>query len=145
MVTSSGLFMVYSRCCVAFFVAGACPFAARFLRPCDLAATIPREEISVSPGAARRARKMSQSCDTLRVLRTRRDAETGESGRSGLRSNRFSLPGLPFRRADVWRGLRSARRDQIFPKRARRFERFWPMLPIGPSRRFTAAQLYVGY
>ena len=82
MVTNSGLFMVYSGCCVAFFVASACPFAARFLRPYDSAATISRGEISVSPGAAGRARKPSQSCDTLRVLRTRRDAETGESGRS---------------------------------------------------------------
>ena len=69
--------MAYSQCCVALFVAGACPFAARFLRPCDLAATISRDEISVSPGAAGRARKMSQSCDTLRMLRTRRGAENG--------------------------------------------------------------------
>src|SRR6516225_12078717 len=57
--------MVYSRCCVAFFVADACPFAARFCAG-DLGATISHGEISVSPGAAGRAWELSQSCDTLR-------------------------------------------------------------------------------
>src|SRR6516225_7316055 len=75
--------MVYSRCCVAFFVADACPFAVRFCAG-DLGATISHGEIYVSPGAARRAWELSQSCDTLRMLRTRRGAENGRKlpGRS---------------------------------------------------------------
>src|SRR6516164_10520838 len=85
--------MVYSRCCVAFFV-GACLFAARF---CALATWVQRSRTvrflsARAPQVARgNCLRVATLCPCCEQDEARKREKAVGAAQCGLRSNRFSL------------------------------------------------------